>query len=299
MIWGICLVFLKNHVGQSYEPWRTMKKQPLVSIIIATKNEEKHIAPCLRSLQQQSYPHLEIMVVDNRSNDRTVEIAKRHTSKVYLLPQHKDIKNFRGAQVNLGVKKAHGEIIFFPDADMTFSKNLIAEAVHLMQKYDALYVPEIVLGKGFFGKVRNFERSFYHNTVIDAVRFVRKEIFLSIGGFDEKRIEFGPDDWDLTKMIKKKTTAISHTSSYLYHHEEGLSLSVYLNKKKKYTTTFANYSAKWGKKDPDVKKQLGFSYRLFGVFFEKGKYKRLLMHPVLALSLYYLRIRVGIHFLFT
>lgn len=46
---------------------------------------------------------------------------------------------------------------------MTFNKTHIEEGVSLMTKrqFDALYIPEEVMGKGIFGKIRNFERSFY------------------------------------------------------------------------------------------------------------------------------------------
>ena len=85
---------------------------------------------------------------------------------------------------------------------MSFQKNLISEAVSLLvnQKFKALYIPETIRGKGFLGQVRNFERSFYNQTPIDALRLVNKDLFLKVKGFDEKKIAFGPDDWDFTKM---------------------------------------------------------------------------------------------------
>ena len=46
----------------------------------------------------------------------------------------------------------------------------------------ALYIPERIVGEGFWIKVRAFERSFYTGTVIDAVRFLRKNLFIQIGG---------------------------------------------------------------------------------------------------------------------
>ena len=50
--------------------------------------------------------------------------------------------------------------------------------------------------------------------------------------------------------------------------------------------------------DLDVVKQLGFNYRFCGVFIEQGKWKRLLLHPILALGVYFLRGIVGIVYLF-
>jgi len=272
-------------------------KNPLVSVIIATKNEEKNIGNCLESIKNQTYPKIEIIVVDLNSTDNTRKIAQGYTKVLNLAEaDNLRVKNLRGAQVNFGVKKSRGDIIFFPDADMTFSPNLVSEAVELLEKYDALYVPEVICGKGFFGKIRNFERGFYNKTCIDAVRFVRRNTFLAVGGFDEKDIAFGPDDWDLTKMIKQKTRRLTITQSPIYHHEEELDFNIYLRKKAKYVPTFEDYIKKWKKDNQEMRKQLGTYYRAIGVFIENGKWLRMLMHPVLTLGMYYLRSRVGLNY---
>jgi len=278
-----------------------MNNKPLVSVIITTKNEEKHIGNCIESVRNQTYDNIEIIVVDNDSEDDTKKIAKEFGVKLYTLPKKikKEIKNFRGAQVNYGVSKSKGSIIFFPDADMTFDENLINEAVKMMKDNDALYIPEIVKGSGFFGKIRNFERSFYDKTCIDAVRIIKKNLFESVGGFDTINIAFAPDDWDFTKMVKQKTSYLDITKSPLYHHEEFLNINNYLNKKKNYIDTFKDYIEKWGSEDSDVKKQLNPYYRLFKVFFEDGKWFKLLSHPINTFSMYYVRFRVAKEYLFT
>ena len=53
----------------------------------------------------------------------------------------------------------------------------------------------------------------------------------------------------------------------------------------------------FSKDNADVKKQLGFYYRFFGVFVEKGKWIKLLLHPILTLEMYFLRFLVGINYL--
>lgn len=273
---------------------------PLVSVIITTKNEEKNIENCLKSIQNQTYKNIEIIVVDNHSIDKTQEIASRLIKRVFDLKKEikvTEVKNFRGAQLNLGVNKAKGNIIFFPDADMSFDKELFSDAVDKLTQSDALYVPEIVSGKGYFGKIRNFERSFYNETSIDGVRFVRKKVFMEVGGFDDKNIVFGPDDWDFTKTLKKYKYVLRITHKPLYHHEESLTLMTYLKKKSKYASTFQGYVDKWGKDDEDIRKQFGFWYRYFIVFAEKGKWKKMLAHPFLTLGMFIVRFLVGINYI--
>ncbi len=274
-----------------------------ISVILATKNESANIERCIKSLLDQEYPkdQIEIILVDNGSTDDTKNIAKNYLSQVYSLSDIaplENIKNFRGAQVNAGVAKSQGDILFFPDADMTFHPKLFKEAVELIQEYDALFVPEKICGTGWFGKIRDFERSFYNSTCIDGVRFVKRNAFLDIGGYDTKNIMFGPDDWDITKSLKKKQFKLGITVNTLFHHEEWLTLSKYVSKKGKYVKTFEGYTEKWGKSDPDITKQFGFWYRFFGVFLESGKWKKILIQPHLAFGMYFIRILVGLGFLF-
>jgi len=282
------------------------KNLSTISVIVTTKNEEKNIGNCLESIKHQTYlqDKIEIIVVDNNSTDKTKEIARRYTNKVYNYPSLgniENIRNFRGAQLNFGVfRKSRGEIIFFPDADMTFDEKLIEESVEFIQKMgvDALYIPEVVLGKGLFGRIRNFERSFYNQTCIDAIRVVKRSLFVAGGGFDEKNISFGYDDWDFTKIVKKLTNKIGIISPRIYHHEEDMTIKKYLSKKRKYTETSEGYIKKWDKDDLDVKRQFGFWYRYFRVFIEDGKWKKLLRCPILTGGMYFLRLTVGIFYLY-
>jgi glycosyltransferase involved in cell wall biosynthesis len=268
----------------------------LVSVIIATRNEERNIKNCIKSILSQTEKNIEVIIVDNNSTDQTREIAKKYTDKVFNLRDEissKKVKNFRGAQVNWGVEKSNGDIIFFPDADMTFDAQLLSECKNKLQIYDALYIPETVCGQGLFGKIRNFERSFYNMTCIDAIRVVKKSLFSRAGGFDVENIAFAPDDWDFTKTLKKMKFNLGLTENRLYHHEEWMTLRVYLKKKMNYAKTFDEYIYKWGKEDEDIKKQFGLWYRYLGVFVENGKVRRLLASPFLSIGMFFLRVAVG------
>ncbi len=263
----------------------------MVSVVITTKNEEMHIENCLRSVRGQSYPQekIEIIVVDNNSDDRTAEVSKSFTDKVYNYGPE------RSAQRNFGISKSSGDYILYLDADMSLSKNVIAECVEKCSEDGdiALFIPEKITGKGFWVRVRDFERSFYNGTVVDCVRFVSREAVLIIGGFDEHLT--GPEDWDFDRRIRGvgKTGIIS---SEIYHNEAGFNLKEYLYKKAYYGRSFHNYIEKWGKSDPVIKKQLGFYYRFIEVFIENGQWLKLLKHPLLAFYMCALRLMVGLCF---
>ncbi|MBU0633734.1 MAG: glycosyltransferase [Candidatus Omnitrophica bacterium] len=276
-----------------------------VSVIITTKNEQEHIENCLKSIKSQSFNQneIELIVVDNNSADKTKEIASKYTDKVYAFGPE------RSAQRNFGIRKAMGQYVLYLDADMILSKDVIKECIQKIETENciALYIPERIVGEvsadlsalprqSYWILVRDFERSFYSGTVIDAVRFVRKDKILEINGFDESF--FTAEDWDLDRRIKE-AGKVGIIKSHLYHNESNFKLIGYIKKKSYYSKNLNHYIAKWGKNDEILKKQLGFGYRYFGVYVEQGKWIKLLIHPFLAAGMYFLKFALGLIFLFS
>lgn len=264
---------------------------PLISVVVTTKNSGTYIASCLQSIKDQTYRNYEIIVVDNSSQDETKSIALQYTKHVYNFGPE------RSAQRNYGVKKSKGKYLLYLDSDMTLDKNVITECVNKLERSSnivALYIPEIIIGDRYWSKVRQFERSFYNATVIDCVRFLRIESFYEIGGFDETMS--GPEDWDFDKKIRR-TGKVDIVSSLLYHNETQFNVKNYIKKKGYYAESFSKYINKWGKDDPDIKKQFGLLYRYLTVFLEKGKWKKIIAHPLLTFGMLYLRLLVGLKYL--
>lgn len=265
-----------------------------VSVIVTTKNEGEHIRDCLLSVRRQSYPQekIELIVVDNNSTDDTKSIASEFTSRVYNLGPE------RSAQRNFGISKARGKYIVYLDADMTLNKDVLAQSVLKCEEggFTALYIPERIIGEGFWIAARDFERSFYNETVIDCVRFVNKEAFERINGFDEDLN--GPEDWDFDRRIRAtgKTASIS---AAIYHDEGEFNLKRYLSKKRYYARGFDCYIKKWGRNDITIKKQFGIYYRYLGVFGERGGCKKIMAHPILTLGMFFLRLAVGSSYIYS
>ncbi len=95
----------------------------LLSIGLIVKNEEKYLGRCLSALKPicDAIP-TEIVVVDTGSTDRTVEIAKKHTDKVYFFEW---IDDFSAAR-NYGLERCSGEWFMFIDADEIFDEDVSA-----------------------------------------------------------------------------------------------------------------------------------------------------------------------------
>ena len=87
----------------------------LISVIIVTFNAGKTLQNCLDSIFQQTYPHLEIIIVDGLSSDNTIEIIKSNEAKISFWISEKD--NGVYDAMNKSLKYTKGERIFFLGAD--------------------------------------------------------------------------------------------------------------------------------------------------------------------------------------
>lgn len=190
-------------------------------MIIPTKNSEATLERCLLSIKNQNYENLEIIIVDNFSNDRTRRISEKYTDKIFLKGPE------RGAQINYGVLNASGKYVYRVDSDFVLHPNVVAEAVAASEKYnyDAITVhntsdPTI----SFWAKVRKMERDSYKKDELNvAARFWRKQTFLAVAGFDEDLI--AGDDYDLHNRLVNRRFRIGRIEAGEVHVGEPKTLA--------------------------------------------------------------------------
>ncbi len=183
------------------------------------------------------------------------------------------------------------------DADMRMQPEALEEIRSIISADDApdaLYIREVRVGSGWWIKVRNFERSFYDATCIDALRVFKRNLLEKTGGYDETIT--GEEDWDLDRLCLNAGAKVSITKNALLHDEGVFSWKRHIRKKCYYSGTMDRYRAKWNN-DAIIKKQLGIGYRFFGVFFENGKWKRTLSHPIMTATIFFERSIDGISYL--
>jgi glycosyltransferase involved in cell wall biosynthesis len=200
--------------------------QPLVSVIIPTRDSEATVEKCLRSLVEQSYKNLEIIVVDNHSSDKTRKIAVKYGAKIYLKGSE------RGAQVNFGAEKSWGKYIYRVDSDFVLQPDVIREAVESCKRegYDAILIhntsdPTV----SFWARVRKVERDCYRNDELNvAARFWKREVFESIGGFDEAIV--AGDDYDIHDRLVKNGFKIGRIKAEEVHIGEPKTLAEVVQK---------------------------------------------------------------------
>ena len=250
----------------------------LISVIITTKNEESVLGRLLKSIKNQSYKGNEIIIVDNFSTDKTMEIAKKFTKNIYQFGPE------RSSQRNFGAQKSKGRYLLFLDADMELSKDVLKECVNLMNQeknIGGIIIPEKSIASNFWEKVKAYERSFYNHgddNVVEAARFFPKVVFNRLKGYDE--MITGPEDWDLPERVKKEGFKIGKIFANINHYERIKSLYFLIKKKYYYGLTSSRYLNKHHISVVSSKT----IYFLRPVFYRQ--WPKLLAHPVLSLAMF-------------
>lgn len=109
---------------------------PFVSVIVPVYNVEKYLEKCISSLLGQTYPRMEILLVDDGSRDASGKICDRF-QKEYSNIRVFHIKNEGVSNArNLGMRKAEGSLLAFVDADDWVDADYIECLVRGMRKYD-------------------------------------------------------------------------------------------------------------------------------------------------------------------
>jgi len=259
---------------------RLGEKQPLVSVVIPTFNSERYLDRCLSSVEDQSYERLEVIVVDDGSTDSTIEIAQRHQDKVFTNP-----RRGRAEAKNEGVERSRGKYLLFIDSDMELTRNVIWECVDLAENekhIGGIVIPERSVGNSSWVRARDFERSFYEDTVVESARFFLTHLVKAVGGFEENLVFF--EESTLPYKIQRKGYTVSaRIKSSILHHEEDFLLFTWLRKKFDYGKSVRQYTQAYGDYSG---MQTGIRFR-FGLFVRDRE--KFWSRPELALSIIVLK----------
>jgi hypothetical protein len=198
---------------------------PGVSIIVAARNEQRHIQAAVESLLAQSYSPLELIVVDDRSDDDTPRILRDRAAanlhlRVVRIDELPDGWLGKNNALQMGAAAASGELLLFADADVVMDRDAVARAVRLITVDGAHHLaiaPAIVLPTWPLALVVNYFMMWFLLWLrpwrarnprssafigIGAFNLVRADAFRRLGGFS--RIALRPDDdIMLGKLLKQ------------------------------------------------------------------------------------------------
>lgn len=195
------------------------QRQPLVSIVIPAHNEEKWIAACIESVLRDSYPHKEVIVVDDTSTDHTSDILSRFPVNVIRNEKRVGPSSAR----NIGVRKAKGEVIVFVDA------HCIVEEPEWIQKFLQFFQDQHIGAVAGYFKLDSGRRRLAltlkpvkpeQRLIKSANAAFRKAVFEQVGGFDSGTEWAG--DAALTYKIQRSGWKIIHSRDITVTHAEKL-----------------------------------------------------------------------------
>jgi glycosyltransferase involved in cell wall biosynthesis len=181
---------------------------------VPTRTSIRTIEACLASIRAQT-EEVEIIVVDNSSDDGTREAAESVADTVITAGPE------RSAQRNLGAAASSGRYVVFIDSDMVLDPEIAAEVAVEFERSPragALVLPEVSFGSGFWARCKILEKELYlGDPRVEAARAFRREAFDHAGGYDTTLT--GPEDWDLPDLLRRKKRYYGRTVvPYLARH---------------------------------------------------------------------------------
>ena len=204
-----------------------------ISIIIPTFNEGKRLPSCLDSILHLNYLHenFEVIVIDNGSTDGTLEVAEK-SGVLVLVDKNKNVSGLR----NLGARKAKGDILAFVDADCTVSEDWLGRASPYFVKEDVAAwgsPPSVPSGATWVQRtwylVRKKDQAVKEVDWLESMNlFVRRDQFLSIGGFNEDLVTC--EDADFCFRIAKYGRIVSDSRISVIHLGEASTVKEFMKK---------------------------------------------------------------------
>jgi len=226
---------------------------PLVSIVIPTWNCVDVISDCLASLKAQTYSPIEIIGVDASSTDGTAELMAYATQFHSFVVQPYMVWG-TPYQYILGAGLAKGKFLYFVDSDMQLESDAVETYVHQMEATgaDALTVPEVSFGEGFWAKCKVLERSAYllGDNSIETPRFMLRVVWDELGGYDPDM--GGMLDWDFQNRLRAAHKETIRGLTPVYHNEGRLTLRKLVRKKFTYGKTAGVYLRKYWRSNRNV-----------------------------------------------
>lgn len=191
-------------------------KSPLISVIIVTYNSAGYLSECLNSLLKADYKNLEIIIVDNNSDDDTVSVIKSFKNKIIPFFAEKNLGYAEGN--NLGIEKAGGDFVFLLNPDTLVNPEIFTFLLDpfLNDSKIAVTQPAVYLMKD--RKRLNLTGKITHFLGFDWVRDYNKKV----PSEQEEIMSFSGCGVMIKKNVLRKTKAFD-PAYFMYYEDSDLS----------------------------------------------------------------------------
>ncbi|HDY87037.1 MAG TPA: glycosyltransferase, partial [bacterium] len=194
---------------------RRLEDKPEISIIIPTYNHAHFLKRCLESVIAQTFINWEVIVVNNYSEDNTIEVVNSFADpRVHLVNFHNN--GIIAASRNEGIRQSSGNLIAFLDSDDWWYPNKLEIAAKYLTNTDIVYHDLDIFtnkGKRLIKRIRSahlkkpvfIDLMKNSNVLANSSVVVRKSIIDKVGGLTEDKRFFAAEDFDLWLKISRVT----------------------------------------------------------------------------------------------
>lgn len=200
-----------------------MKYNEMVTIIVTSYNYGQYLDECINSLHNQTYKNIEIIIVDDGSNDLFT------LNKLHELKKHGEniihIEN-SGVSVarNIGVQNAKGNYIIFLDGDDKLAPQFVEKVMEIQNKNeDVLLIYSYTRFFGAANRLRilgnhpNYNRLLINNYYFGITCLLHKNRILQVGGFNAK-MRHGIEDWEFFIRYCYQGMKVGRVNSALFYY---------------------------------------------------------------------------------
>ena len=257
---------------------------PFFTVIIPLYNKEKYVENAIKSILNQTFTDFELLIVNDCSTDRSVQIASEFLSeKVQII--HHEKNSGLAATRNTGIKKATSNYVTFLDADDLWKPHFLEKIFHLIQNfpearifgtnYEEIWDKTIKnphngsesLPKNFTGYVNFFKINLKQGIYNHGSICLHKEVYKNVGFYNEN-IQLSQDlDFNIRANYHYKLAYDNSVQmSYFMQTDNQLTRSSIVNK----TIPDYDFYEDWAKNNSDLKKYLDFERYVLGKRLKKN-----------------------------
>ncbi len=203
------------------------KNEPLVSVLMTTYNREKYLVAAIESVMASTYQNWELLVVDDQSKDKSVEIAQEYAAKD---PRIKSIINEKNLgdypNRNMAASLAKGKYLKYVDADDMIYPTGLQVMVDGMEKFPEAgwglsslpqdkfrMYPFLLTGREAYYR-HYFEQQLFHKAPLSAI--MRKDFFDEVGGFTGRRFL---GDFEMWHILANKSPVVLMAQGVVWYRE--------------------------------------------------------------------------------
>jgi hypothetical protein len=216
-------------------------RRPLVSVIVPSYNGAKFLPESLDSILAQTYPNIEIIVLDDASTDDTPAVAARYAGRITYVRQPANLGQFDN--VNDGIARATGELVAVYHADDIYLPEIIEREVAYLQghpdvaavfasdifvdaagrEYGRLRLPPEVRGEQplDYATVLNALLTYKNRFLVGPSAMVRASVYASVGRYREERYRIASDLEMWMRIARQRPIAVLEEHLMKYRHFHG------------------------------------------------------------------------------